>query len=131
MGPKIDAHLKLVDDGHTVEVVGPTGEWNRYAVSATFKVVVAQIQDDKIVLAIGESDEPYTPADTWWDANAVVQGDPSVAFVAGPASAWAIASVKTLDDVYESYAWSVETRLLVVTDPNREPPPYPPPWPSA
>jgi hypothetical protein len=126
MGPKIDAHLKLVDDGRTVEVVGPTGEWNRYAVSATFKVVVAQIQADKIVLAIGESDEAYTRADSWWDADAVVQGDTAVKFVAGPASAWAIASVKTLDGTYESYAWSVETRLLVA--PSPDPPDYPPPW---
>jgi hypothetical protein len=126
MGPKIDAHLRLVDAGRTVKVVGPTGEWGRYAVSATFKVVVAQVQADKIVFAIGESEETYTPAETWWDADAVVHGDSGVTLVAGPASAWAIASVKTRDDRYEPYAWSVETRLLV--PPSPDPPEYPPPW---
>jgi hypothetical protein len=126
MGPKIDAHLKLVDDGRTVKVVGPTGEWDRYAVSATFKVVVAQVQGDKIVFAIGNSDETYTSAQTWWDADAVVQGDPDVKLFGGPASAWAIASVRTRDGVYEPYAWSVETRLLVA--PSPDPPDYPPPW---
>jgi hypothetical protein len=125
MGPKIDAHLKVVDDGRTVKVVGPTGEWNRYAVSATFKVIVAQVQGDQIVLAIDESDEAYTRANSWWDADAAVQGDTTVKLVAGPASAWAIASVKTLDGTYEPYAWSVETRLLVGPP---DPPEYPPPW---
>jgi hypothetical protein len=126
MGPKIDAHLKLVDHGRTVKVVGPTGEWGRYAVSATFKVVVAQVQGDQIVFAIGHSDETYTPAQTWWDADAEVHGHRDVKLVAGPASAWAIASVRTRDDIYEPYAWSVETRLLV--PPSPDPPHYPPPW---
>jgi hypothetical protein len=53
MGPKIDAHLLLADGGRTVKVVGPTGDWDRYAVSATFKVVIAQVQDEEIVLAVG------------------------------------------------------------------------------
>jgi hypothetical protein len=126
MGPKIDAHLQLADGGRTVKVVGPTGDWHRYAVSATFKVVVAQVQEERIVFAIGHSEEPYTPTDTWWDADAVVHGDPQVKLVAGPASAWAIASVKTLDNQYEPYTWSVETRLL--DDPSPAPPAYPPPW---
>jgi hypothetical protein len=126
MGPKIDAHLKLVDDGRTVKVVGPTGEWDRYAVSATFRVVVAQVQGDKIVFAIGSSDEAYTSAHTWWDAEAAVHGQADVKLVAGPASAWAIASVRTRDDTYEPYAWSVETRLIV--EPSPDPPEYPPPW---
>lgn len=125
MGPRIDAHLKLVDAGRTVKVVGPTGDWDRYAVSATFKVVVAQIQEDRIVFAIGHSDEPYTTTDTWWDAEAVVHGDPDIKLIAGPATAWAIASVKTRDDEYEPYAWSVETRLLDA--PSPDPPSYP--WP--
>jgi hypothetical protein len=128
MGPRIDAHLQLADGGRTVKVVGPTGDWHRYAVSATFKVVVAQIQEERIVFAIGRSDEPYTPADRWWDADAAVHGDPDVKLLAGPASAWAIASVKTLDDRYEPYAWGVETRLLDA--PSPAPPGYPlPGWP--
>jgi hypothetical protein len=126
MGPKIDPHLKLVDGGRTVKVVGPTGDWDRYAVSATFKVVVAQVQADKIVLAIGHSDEAYTSGETWWDADAHVQGHAEVKLAAGPASAWAIASVRMLDNTYEPYAWSVETRLLVA--PSPDPPDYPPPW---
>jgi hypothetical protein len=126
MGPKIDAHLKLADDGRTVKVVGPTGEWDRYAISATFKVVVAQVQGDEIVFAIGDSDDTYTPAHTWWGADAVVHGDPGVKLVAGPASAWAIASVRTRDDTHQPYSWSVETRLLVAPSPDL--PDYPPPW---
>ena len=107
-------------------MVGPTGEWNRYAVSATFKVVVAQVQGDKIVFAIGSSEETYTPTHTWWDADAVVDGEPHVKLTAGPATAWAIASVRTLDDAYEPYAWSVETRLVGAPSPDL--PDYPPPW---
>jgi hypothetical protein len=129
MGPKIDSHLVLADGGRTVKVVGPTGDWDRYAVSATFKVVVAQIQGESIVLAVGRSDAPYTPDKSWWDADAKVRSaDENVKFVEGWASAWAIASVKMRDDSYEPYAWSVDTRLL---DPSRSqaPPDYPPPWP--
>jgi hypothetical protein len=128
MGPKIDSHLVLADGGRTVKVVGPTGDWDRYAVSATFKVVVAQIQGADIVLATGHSDEPYTPDQTWWDADAKVRSaDESVKFVAGWASAWAIASVKRLDNVYEPYAWSVDTRLLDLSS-SQAPPDYP--WPA-
>lgn len=127
MGPKIDSHLVLADGGRTVKVVGPTGDWDRYAVSATFKVVVAQIQGANIVLATGRSGAPYTPAQTWWDADAKVRStDQSVKFVAGWASAWAIASVKRLDNEYEPYAWSVDTRLLDLSQ-SPAPPNYP--WP--
>src|SRR5690349_11887241 len=129
MGPKIDSHLVLADGGRTVKVVGPTGDWDRYAVSATFKVVIAQIQGENIVLAIGHSDEPYTPDKTWWDADAKVKSaDESVKFVEGWASAWAIASVKMRDNSYEPFAWSVDTRLLDLSR-SQEPPDYPPPWP--
>jgi len=129
MGPKIDAHLLLADGGRTVKVVGPTGDWDRYAVSATFKVVIAQVQGEEIVLAVGHSDEPYTPDKTWWDADAKIKSaDASVKFVAGWASAWAIASVKTRDNQYQPYSWSVDTRLL--DTPSPAPPGYPPPWPA-
>jgi hypothetical protein len=130
MGPKIDSHLVLADGGRTVKVVGPTGDWDRYAVSATFKVVVAQIQGPNIVLAVGHSDAPYTPDKSWWDADAKVKSaDENVKFVAGWASAWAIASVETRDNRYEPYAWSVDTRLLDAA--SHAPPDYPgPPWPA-
>lgn len=128
MGPKIDAHLVLADGGRTVKVVGPTGDWDRYAESATFKVVIAQIQGEDIVLAVGHSDEPYTADKTWWDADAKVRSaDETIHFVAGWASAWAIASVKMRDGRYEPYAWSVDTRLLDGS--SQAPPDYPPPWP--
>jgi hypothetical protein len=118
MGPKIDTHLQLVDNGRTVEVVGPIGDWSRYAVSATFKVVVAQVQaGGKIVLAIGHSDEVYKPPASRWDADAKVDGTSGDNFVAGAASAWAITSVKMRDNKYEPYAWSVETRLLAPPSP--------------
>ena len=125
MGPRIDAHLKLVDGGRTVKVVGPTGDWDRYAVSATFKVVVAQIQEDRIVFATGirmsRTPRP-TPGGmpTRW-CTAI----PTSSWSRAPATAWAIASVKTRDDQYEPYAWSVETRLLDA--PSPDPPNYP--WP--
>ncbi len=129
MGPKIDSHLVLADGGRTVKVVGPTGDWDRYAVSATFKVVVAQIQGESIVLAVGRSDAPYTPDKSSWDADAKVRSaDENVKFVEGWASAWAIASVKMRDNSYEPYAWSVDTRLLDVSR-SPAPPDYPPPWP--
>jgi len=125
MGPKIHAHLLLSPDGRTVTVTGPTGDWDDpYLLSATFRVVIGQVNPatGEIVLATGRSDHPYTPADGWWDAEAVVHADPPVRLHLGPASAWAIASVKALDDHYESYPWSVETRLVGVA-----PPPLP--WP--
>lgn len=127
MGPKIDAHLVLADGGRTVKVVGPTGDWDRYAVSATFKVVVAQIQGANIVFAVGESDEPYTPDKTWWDADAEISSTEPGKFVEGWASAWGVASVRMRDDTYEPFAWGVDTRLIDIT--RRPPPPnYPPPW---
>lgn len=126
MGPKIDAHLLLSPDGRTVTVTGPTGNWeDPYLLDATFKVVVGQVnpQTGEIVLAIGRSDHPYAPADGWWDAEATVRADPPVRLQLGPASAWAIASVKAQDDKYEPYPWSVETRLV-------DAPPPPRPWPG-
>ena len=124
MGPKIDAHLLLSADGRTVTVTGPTGDWDDpYLESATFRVVVGQVNPEtgEIVFATGHSDEAYTPADGWWDAEATVHADPPVRLQLGPASAWAIASVKAADNRFEPYPWSVETRLVDV-------PPPPRPW---
>ena len=63
MGSRIFPHLALVN-GATVEVKGPTGDWDPYAESATFAVIVGQVnrQTGAIVLAKGRSTETSTPA---------------------------------------------------------------------
>jgi hypothetical protein len=110
MGPRIKKHLKLAGGGTGVEVVGPIGDWEPHVVSARFWVVVAQVQGEKIVVAIGDPDETYTPPQTEWDGNAQV-GLPGVVLNPGAATAWAVASFKKSGNVYESYTWQVETHL--------------------
>lgn len=114
MGSRIFPHLALVNGRKTVEVKGPTGDWDPYAESATFAVIVGQVnrQTGAIVLAKGRSTETYTPADQWWDADAEVFDPAAGEFVPGMAVAWGIAAVKMKDDRNETFEWSVTTRLI-------------------
>ena len=63
MGSRIFPHFALVNGRKTVEVKGPTGDWDPYAESATFAVIVGQVnrQTGAIVLAKGRSTETYSP----------------------------------------------------------------------
>ena len=114
MGSRIFPHLALVNGRKTVNVKGPTGDWDPYAVSATFAVIVGQVnrQTGAIVLAKGRSTEVYTPGDPWWDADADVFDPDNGQFVPGMAVAWGIAAVKMQDDRHETFEWSVDTRLI-------------------
>jgi hypothetical protein len=114
MGSRIFPHLALVNGRKTVEVKGPTGDWDPYAVSATFAVIVGQVnrQTGAIVLAKGRSTEVYTPGNDWWDADADVFDPQGGEFVPGMAVAWGIAAVKMRDDRNETFEWSVTTRLI-------------------
>lgn len=114
MGSKIFPHLALVNGGSRVKVKGPTGEWDPYAESATFAVIVGQVdrQTGAITLARGRSTEVYTPGDQWWDADADVFDPSGAGFAAGSAVAWGVAAVKMKDDRHETFEWSVVTRLI-------------------
>jgi hypothetical protein len=116
MGPRINKHLKL-SGGNKITVKGPVGKWEPYAVSATFAVVVGQVNEatGKIVLAVGRSDpgEEYKPGGkTVWDADAEVFDPANGVLVDGPAVAWGIAAVEMQDGKHEAYGWSVKTRLV-------------------
>ena len=111
MGPRIDAHLELVNSGRTVKVVGPIGPWDGWVVSGTFWVVVAQVQGDKIVFATGRSDETYEPPAADWDADAKV-GSGSPKLVLGQAYAWGVASFKTSNGQSAPFEWAVNTHLV-------------------
>jgi hypothetical protein len=114
MGPRIYTHLKLTNAGKTVEVKGPTGEWEPYAVEATFAVIIAQPDktNGNLVLAMGRSPQPYTSAQPEWYADAVVFDPNGAAFHAGVAEAWGVASIKMKNDKYETYAWGMTVRLI-------------------
>jgi|SRR6476646_8693691 len=116
MGPKIDAHLKIQNNGREVAVTGPTGGWDPYVKAAKFAVVIGQVQKDTLVLALGKS-TANSPAATWsatahvWDPdNEGLELKPRWAY------GWAIASAEGEDDAatewYEPYEWSVITWLV-------------------
>ena len=114
MGSRIFPHLALVNGRKTVKVKGPTGDWDPYAESATFAVIVGQVnrQTGAIVLAKGRSTETYSPADQWWDADAdVFDPRPASSCRAWP---WPGASrpSKMKDGRNETFEWSVTTRLI-------------------
>ncbi len=111
MGPKIDPHLKLADGGHKVEVVGPIGPWDRYIEQAWFWVVVAQVQEEKIVVATADPVRAYKPPEASWGATAEVSAA-GAELEPGPAHAWAVASFETRGDKYFAYPWEVSTYLL-------------------
>jgi hypothetical protein len=119
MGPRINTHLALVNNGTRVEVKGPTGDWEPYAVRATFAVVIGQANrtTGEIVLAKGRSDpnDNYGPnGPVWWDADADVF-DPSAAgtvLQAGLAEAWGVANIELKNGRHETYAWGMTVRLI-------------------
>jgi hypothetical protein len=107
---RVDANLVLRPNGRVVEVTGPITQWDADETSATFAVVIAQLQaDGTIVLAHGSSVNTYHSGDGAWSAHAHVVGPAGLA--AGHAQAFAYASVLNDDGEYEPYPWWVETRL--------------------
>ena len=114
MGSRIFPHLALVNGRKTVKVKGPTGDWDPYAESATFAVIVGQVnrQTGAIVLAKGRSTETYTPADQWWDADADVFDPDERRVRARHGSGMGHRRREMRDGRHETFEWSVTTRLI-------------------
>jgi hypothetical protein len=112
MHSKVDDNLVLSRDGLEVAVSGPISKWDDDEASATFTVVIAQIDENgDIVLARGRSHEAYqNGAGIWW-AKAHVS-KPGARLSQGPAQAWALASIAETNGEYELYPWSLETHLV-------------------
>ena len=112
MGSRVKAKLRLSDDGREVVVSGPITEWDGDEESATFTVVIAQVDDSgDIVLARGESEYTYRRGAKTWKATARVNGR-SGRLTRGLAEAWALASITKPNGTFELYPWSVQTRLV-------------------
>jgi hypothetical protein len=111
MHSKVNDNLRLSADGREVAVSGPITEWDDDEQSATFTVVIAQIDENgDIVLARGRSRETYRNGAKTWEATAkVIQNDARL--TTGEARAWALASITETSGKYELYPWSVETHL--------------------
>ena len=110
MGPRVTNRLELSADGRHVAVRGPIGRWGAYERSATFAVVITQVQaDGTIVIAEGRSNRTYEPPNRTWRARAAVSG--GEALRPGEAYAWGIASVRQASGSYTTYTWPNEITL--------------------
>ena len=70
---RVDANLVLRANGRMVEVTGPISQWDADETSATFAVVIAQVQPGgEIVLAHGSAGHNYQSGDGAWAAHAHV-----------------------------------------------------------
>src|SRR5215470_14059704 len=95
MTSRVDPRLKLSNGGRTVEVTGPIVSWDPDEISATFSVVITQMNEhDQVVTANGASTDLYTRAanSTTWAAVASVT-DPALRLEQGPATAFATATI--------------------------------------
>jgi hypothetical protein len=112
MEPKIDSPLTIGPNGRHIAVTGPIGGWEADEHSATFAVMITQVQaDGKIVLAVGHNPNPFTPHAANWNAAAEVVGAGHL--TAGlPATGFAIASVDETGG-YTPYPWEVDSIQLV------------------
>lgn len=112
MHSKVDDNLRLSADGREVAVSGPISKWDDGEQSATFAVVIAQIDENgDIVLAKGRSRETYRDGARKWEATAKVTQN-GARLTAGEAQAWALASITETSGQHELYPWSVETHLV-------------------
>jgi hypothetical protein len=112
MHSKVDDNLRLSADGREVAVSGPITDWEDDELSATFTVVIAQLDEDgDIVLARGRSRETYRNGARKWEATAEVTRN-GARLTAGEAQAWALASIAETSGKFELYPWSLETHLV-------------------
>ena len=112
MHSKVDDNLRLSADGREVAVSGPITEWDDDEESATFAVVIAQVDaTGDIVLARGRSHETYRKGANKWEATANVTQN-GARLTAGEAQAWALASIAETSGKFELYPWSLETHLV-------------------
>ena len=112
MHSRIDARLVLSTDGREVAVSGPITQWDDDEKSATFAVVIAQLDENgEIVLARGKSHETYENGARAWNATAHVNGSGG-RLSQGAAQAWALGSIAETNGKFELYPWSLETHLV-------------------
>lgn len=112
MTSRVKKKLCLKDNGTHVEVRGPIVKWDSDEVSAVFSVVIAQMGPNGLVTANGSSTGVFTnPASKHWTATAVVT-DPSLQLEDGPATAYATATIHVQGPAYETYKWTLLTRLV-------------------
>jgi hypothetical protein len=112
MHSKVSNSLVLSADGREVAVSGPITKWDGDEQSATFTIVIAQIDvNGEIVLARGTSHDVYQNGARSWYATARVSR-PGTRLSHGSAQAWALASISTSRGEHELYPWSLETRLV-------------------
>ena len=120
MHSRVDDNLVLSTDGREVAVSGPISQWNSDEKSATFTVVIAQVDNDgEIVLARGASHTTYENGAKTWKATARVS-KPGARLSDGPAQAWALASIAETSGEFELYPWSLRRTSSVTSS-----------WPSA
>ena len=117
MTSKVKRRLCLSENGKRVEVRGPIAEWDADEISAVFSVVISQVDDDgNVVSANGSSSATYTnPESDTWSATAMVT-DPHLHLEHGPATAYATATIEVEGPAYETYAWTLLTRLVDCDD---------------
>ena len=114
MTSRVNSRLKLGHGGHRVEVEGPIISWDSDEISATFSVVISQVNaEGDVVTANGSSTGIYTaqPPSTSWDAVATVT-DPDLRLEEGPATAVATATIVVQGYSTETYTWTLLTRLV-------------------
>ena len=112
MHSRVDNNLVLSSDGREVSVSGPITQWDDDEKSATFTVVIAQIDEGgEIVLARGQSHDTYQNGTKTWKATARVSR-PGARLSQGAAQAWALASIAESSGKFELYPWSLETHLV-------------------
>ena len=113
MTSKVNSMLRLSKRGQRVNVNGPIVSWDPDEISATFSVVISQVDaTGNVVVATGASTVTYTnPTSTTWAAVATVT-DPALRLEAGPATAVATATILVDGPALETYPWTLLTRLV-------------------
>src|SRR6476661_4599304 len=113
MTSRVNSRIKLKHGGRSVDVAGPIVNWDSDEISATFFVVITQVNEDgNVVTANGSSVGTYTnPASTTWAAAATVT-NPDLRLEEGHATAVATATILVEGFSYETYTWTLLTRLV-------------------
>ena len=113
MTSKVNSMLRLSKRGQRVNVAGPIVSWDPDEISATFSVVISQVDAaGNVVVANGASTLTYTnPTSTTWAAVATVT-DPALRLEVGPATAVATATILVDGPALETYTWTLLTRLV-------------------
>jgi len=110
---RVNSRLTLKHGGRSAEVEGPIVTWDSDEISATFFVVISQVNEDgNVVTASGSSVASYTNPDSdSWAAVATVT-DPDLRLEEGPATAVATATILVEGFSNETYTWTLLTRLV-------------------